>query len=89
MPRNSLLRLVIIEIVYVLMIPMNILLKLVVVPLAKFTKPEWEYFVPLMQIVVLYLLNNDIYISIKLFLTIHCFFGFIFAKVTFGGHRIQ
>lgn len=71
------------------MIPLNILLKLVVVPLTKRVQPEWNYLIPLMQIVVLYLLNGNICLSVKLFLAIHCFFGFIFEKITFGGHRIE
>lgn len=71
------------------MIPFNIILKLFIVPLAKWTKPEWEYLVPLTQVFVLYMINEDLVGSIKLFLTIHCFFGFIFTKITFGGHRIE
>lgn len=45
--------------------------------------------VPLLQLPILYLLTGDISQSLKLFLAIHCFFGFIFAKITFGGHRVQ
>ncbi len=76
------------EIVYLIMIPMNIILKLLIVPLIKWTKPEWEYLVPLMQIAVFYFLNYDIFESIKLFLVMQCFFGYIFTKITFGGHRV-
>ena len=42
-----------------------------------------------MQVFLLYFINGNLIESIKLFLTIHCFFGFIFTKITFGGHRIQ
>lgn len=71
------------------MVPSNILLKLILVPIIKFCKPEFQYLVPLFQLVILYVVSEDLSQSILLFLTIHCFFGFLFAKITFGGHRVQ
>jgi len=78
-----------VEIIYIIMIPSNIILKLLIVPIFKFCKPEFEYLVPLMQLPILYILTQNFLTSLYLFLTIHCFFGFVFAKITFGGHRIQ
>jgi hypothetical protein len=89
MPENTILKVILIEIAYVITIPLNIVLKLLIVPLAKRIQPEWLYLVPLTQILLMYLINGDLLLSIKLFLVIHCFFGYVFTKVTFGGHRIE
>ena len=89
MPLNSIARLLIAQLVYLVTIPLNILLKLIIVPLVKRNKPEWEYVVPLTEIIIFYLLNGNLVESIKLFLFIQCFFGYLFTKITFGGHRIE
>lgn len=89
MPENSWIKVLLLEIVNTMLVPLNILLKLFIVPIMQGIKPEFWYLVPLMQIFVLYFLNGDMIVSIKLFLTIHCFLGFIFTKFTYGSHRIQ
>lgn len=89
MPENTLLKIILTEITYLITVPLNILLKLIIVPFMKRIQPEWLYLVPLTQILLMYLLNGDIWMSIKLFLTIHLFFAYVFFKLTFGGHRIE
>lgn len=89
MPENTLFKIILAEIIYFFVAPSNIILKLLIVPLLNNCWPQWEYLVPLSQLLLFYIFNGNIYMSFKLFLTIHCFFGFIFTKVTFGSHRIQ
>lgn len=67
--------------------PSNILLKLLIVPLTQKKSPELFYMVPLTQIPLLYLISNNLSLSIKIFLTMHITFGFIFSKLAFIGHK--
>ena len=88
MPENTIIKIFIVEVVYFVTIPFNIILKLFIVPLIKWTEPEWLYIVPLAELGIFYLFNGDIIDSVKLFLLMQCFFGYLFTKITFGGHRV-
>lgn len=53
----------------------------------KMTLPDWLFFIPLIQVPIIYCITNDLELSFKLFVTIHVTFSVIMMKLTFLGHR--
>ena len=66
---------------------LNILLRTIITPLTKRMLPDFLFLTPLIQIPLIYLITNDLILSLKLFTTMHVVFGFLFLKLTFLGHR--
>lgn len=86
LPKNTILKGVIKEIFFPVATLINILMKIVIVPLQYRKQPEWFYLVPLMQLPLLTLLS-DWDIAWRLFLVMHISCSFTFFKLTFLGHR--
>jgi fatty acid desaturase len=79
---------IVFEPILILLPLLNLLLKIVVVPLTKFSPPNLLYFLTLTPIILLYIINGDMYTSIYLFVVMQMSFGFFFAKSVFCGHRV-
>jgi len=86
-PKNTILNWIALQILQLFSIPINIFIKLIAVPLTERKIPNLFFFVPLIQIPLLFLLTNNLSLSIKLFLTIHATFGVVFTKLSFVWHR--
>lgn len=80
-PKNSKISKWLLKLAFILIVPVNLLFKLVLNPVFKLTPPELLYGICLLQIPILYLINGDLPTSINLFLCIHLVFGFIFYKM--------
>lgn len=57
-PKNSPFLWLFKEIMLIISMPLNILLKLVLLPLAKLRWPEWQYVVPILQLPVLWAITG-------------------------------
>jgi hypothetical protein len=75
--------------VYFFLQPMNMVLKIVVVPLLKQKRPDLWYGVPMIVLVLLYLSTGSLMEAVKLYLTMYGFFGLMLGRVLFCGHRLQ
>lgn len=86
-PRNTTVKWVVKEIVLSVAAIVNMLLRTIIQPVINKTQPDWPFFIPLLQLPIIYLITHDLTISLKLFLTIHVTFSFIMMKLAFLGHR--
>lgn len=75
------------EILMLLIVPSNIITKLIVVPLTKGVMPSFPHLVNLFQIVLFYLFCNSWIESLKLWLFMTVCFGFFFGKMLLCPHR--
>jgi fatty acid desaturase len=87
LPKNTILKGVIKEAIFPLTTLLNIVLKLIIVPLQRFKQPEWFYLVPLLQLPLLYLETGQWDIAWRLFVVMHLSVSYAFMKLTFLGHR--
>lgn len=69
--------------------PLNMIMKLVVLPVTKAKTPDLLYAFPLLVIAAGWFLTGSLAIGIKYYLIIYCFFSFLLMKVLFCGHRVQ
>lgn len=88
MPQNKWYLQFVIEILFFVLQPVNMTLKLVVLPIMKRIKPDIYYAFPLL-IFALFWLTNSFVDAIKLYAVVYCSFGFLLMKVLFCGHRVQ
>ena len=65
------------------------ILKLVVVPLTKFKKPDIFYSFPLVILAFIYANSETFGEALKFYLIIYCTYGFLLMKSLFCGHRLQ
>jgi hypothetical protein len=86
LPKNTILLGIVKELFFPLTTLLNILLKLLIVPLLHRKSPEWFYLVPLLQLLPLTLLAGW-ETAWRLFLVIHISCSFAYMKLTFLGHR--
>ena len=86
-PKNNILSWIFLQILQTFGIPINIITKLIIVPLTQRKMPNPFFIVCLIQIPLLFVLTDDLSFSIKLFLIIHATFSFLFTKLTFIWHR--
>lgn len=68
--------------------PLNLILKLLVVPALKKKVPELWYAVPLCVFALFYYVSGSAWEAFKLHIFIYAFFGFAFNRVLFCGHRV-
>lgn len=68
--------------------PLNLILKLLVVPALKKKVPEFWYAVPLCVFALFYFVSGSAWEAFKLHIFIYAFFGFAFNRVLFCGHRV-
>lgn len=88
MPNNRPLVELKLQIFFFLMIPINLSVKLIL-KLVRGKRIYWELFVPYTELITLYLFTGNFVQSLLLFLYMQAFFGFIFTKEIFCGHRTQ
>jgi len=87
MPKNKPICALLKEIAFIFLAPLNIILKLVIIPIIQQKLPEWFYMSSLFQIPLMYCFNFNLALSIQLYLVMHISFSIIFSKLTFIGHR--
>lgn len=69
--------------------PINMVIKLIVLPVIRRVKPDVMYSFPLAIILWSYLVSGSFFEAFKLYLVIYCSFSFLLMKVLFCGHRVQ
>lgn len=74
---------------FILLQPLNFLLKIIVVPIIRRRKPDFWYLLPLTVLLVFYQASGSFWYAFKLHLFIYGLFGLIFNRVLFCGHRLQ
>lgn len=79
---------IILEVIFTFIQPLNMILKLFIVPIIKKVKPDILYAFPLTIFFLAYL-NSSFIEALKLYLVIYCTFGFVIMKLLFCGHRVQ
>ena len=89
MPKNNMFNKFFIEFLLVFLQPINMAMKLLVLPVIKQTTPDLLYSFPLLILLFATLVNNSFIVGLKLYLVIYCFFSFLLMKVLFCGHRVQ
>lgn len=87
LPKNTILKGILKELIFPFTAFLNIILKLLIVPIINLKRPEWFYLVPLIQIPFLYLLAGEWNVALNLFMLMHIGVSFTFMKLTFLGHR--
>jgi fatty acid desaturase len=88
MPHNRWYFQYILELLFLLLQPINMTLKLLIVPLTKQTAPDLNYAFP-MLIFLSFWWSTSFVFALKLYLGIYCSFTFLLMKVLFCGHRVQ
>ena len=89
MPENRQLNQFIIEFAFFFLQPLNMLLKIVIVPLIKQVPPDFMYSFPLLLLSFGWYIHGSFWIGLKMYLIIYCVFSFLLMKSLFCGHRIQ
>ena len=89
MPENHMLVEVVLQFVYFFLQPLNMTLKVVIVPIVKRKKPDFWYAVPLFIFAFFYLFNDSLYETLKIYLFMYGIFGLILGRILFCGHRLQ
>jgi len=69
--------------------PLNMILKLAVVPILKKKMPDFWYAVPLILPALFFIVSQDFWYSFKLHCCIYGTFGILFLRIVFCGHRLQ
>lgn len=87
-PQNKWYMQIVLEALFFLLQPLNMLLKLLVIPIMRRTGPDLFYATP-MLIFAFFLSQNSLGDAIKLYLVVYCSFGYLLMKVLFCGHRVQ
>lgn len=80
---------IILQFIYFFIQPINMTLKIVIVPILKKKMPDLWYGVPFLVFLFFYLFNGSIWQSLKLYLCLYGLFGIIFGRVLFCGHKLQ
>jgi fatty acid desaturase len=88
-PNNFILTEAIIVFLFIFIQPLNLLLKIFVVPFLRRRMPDFWYLVPSIVFLTFYLKTGDWQYALKLHLFIYGIFGLIFNRVLFCGHRLQ
>lgn len=89
MPKNFLFIEPLIHSLFIFLQPLNMTLKIVVVPIIKRRAPELLYASPLLFFALIYYFQQDFWVSFKLYLFVYAVYGTIFLKILFCGHRLQ
>lgn len=88
MPQNKWYLQLVIELLFFIIQPINMILKLLVLPIIRRVKPDIYYAFPLLIFAFLWSFNTFAD-AIILYLVVYCSFGFLLMKVLFCGHRVQ
>lgn len=90
MPENHPLVEIVLQFVYFFLQPLNMLLKVLVIPIVKRKRPDFWYAVPLTVFMLFYSISGgDFLNSLKLYLFLYGMFGLMLGRVLFCGHRLQ
>lgn len=89
MPENKPSNLIIQELGHFLLQPLNMLLKIVVHPLARGAKPDFLYAFPLLVLAIGTFMHGSFLVGLKMYLVIYCCFSYFMMKNLFCGHRVQ
>ncbi len=89
LPENKLICQIILEMSLVFAQPINMTMKLLVLPLTKHKKPDFLYSFPLLVILFGYFMTGSLAVAFKYYLITYCFYTFLLFKVLFCGHRVQ
>lgn len=89
LPPNKVYTEAIIIFIFMFIQPLNLLFKIIIVPLLKKKKPDFWYCIPLFVFTTFYLRCGDAIFSLKLHLLIYGIFGFTMNRVLFCGHRLR
>lgn len=89
MPENKFIFQFALELLFIFIQPMNMISKLIVLPIIKFRKPDLWYGFPFLILGFIYLNSDTFGEAIKLYLAIYCTYGFFLMKSLFCGHRLQ
>lgn len=89
MPENHIFVEPLLQIIYFFLQPLNMTLKIVLVPIFKRKRPDFWYGVPIFVFVLFYLSNGDFIESLKMYLFMYGLFGLILGRILFCGHRLQ
>lgn len=89
MPKNNIFNKFLIELLLIFLQPINMAMKLFVLPILRRTAPDLMYSFPLLVLLIASLIHSSFIVGIKLYLVIYCSFSFLLMKVLFCGHRVQ
>jgi fatty acid desaturase len=89
MPENHMFVEVILQFVYFFLQPLNMTLKVLIIPIVKRKKPDFWYAVPLTLFAFFYLFNGSLLETLKIYLFMYGLFGLILGRILFCGHRLQ
>lgn len=88
-PENPIYTEIILILTFLTIQPSNMILKMIVAPIRKKVIPNFGYLLPTLVFWSFYLNTGDFWYSLKLHLFIYAFFGFLFNRMLFCGHRLQ
>ena len=88
-PGNPVYTEIVILLLFLFVQPLNLILKVFVVPFIRKRKPDLWYLVPSIVFLTFYFHTGDFWYSLKLHLFIYGIFGLMFNRMLFCGHRLQ
>jgi hypothetical protein len=88
LPPNKIYTELVVVILMTFVQPLNFLIKLCIVPLIKRKLPEFWYLVPLSVFALFYFYSGDLQYALKLHIFLYAFYGLVFNRVLFCGHRV-
>lgn len=80
---------VVLQLVYFFLQPLNMTLKIILLPILKRKKPDFWYGVPIIVFLFFYLFNGSFIETLKMYLFMYGLFGLILGRILFCGHRLQ
>ena len=86
-PKNTILFGITKEVLFPFATLINILFKVLILPIIKKRSPEFLYLSSLAQIPLIWLMTSDIFTALKLYAVMHIALSVFFVKMTFVGHR--
>jgi hypothetical protein len=89
MPENHMFIEVVLQLVYFFLQPLNMTLKIILLPILKRKKPDFWYGVPIIVFLFFYLFNGSFIETLKMYLFMYGLFGLILGRILFCGHRLQ
>ena len=90
MPENHPFVEIVLQFVYFFLQPLNMLFKVIIIPIVKQKRPDFWYAVPLSVFLLFYTVTGgDLIQSLKLYLFLYGMFGLMLGRVLFCGHRLQ
>ncbi len=89
MPENHSMVELVVQVVYFFLQPLNMMLKVIIIPIFKRKRPDLWYAAPIFVLALFYYSTDNFWHALKLYLFLYGMFGLILGRILFCGHRLQ